>query len=123
MIKAVGKGQYKLIETTNNIKILYLDDRVYACPGLSHYSEIFESFHRKHKTDSILGTGQYYLYRVTNEPDLSDALHLELEAGEGVWQGYLLIQGLPNNKNVRTCIVATHETITPTTNDAPILTL
>jgi hypothetical protein len=39
-------------------------------------------------------------------------MHLELEVGEGYWQGYLLLSGLPNDDHKRARIIPTTETIT-----------
>lgn len=112
MITPIQSGVYKLIETKNQIKILYLDDTIYAWPETKLYGEMLVASHRLHKSDRILATGRYNLYEVDDEPAISDTMHLELEAGRGVWQGYLLLTGLPNKHKLRCRIIPTHEVIT-----------
>ena len=68
--------------------------------------------HKKHKADCILSVGHYRLYKVANEPEISDQLHLELCVGQGIWQGYLLPTGLPTDEKKRNRIIPTREIIT-----------
>ena len=112
MITLRKRGQYKLIENKANTKILYLDDSVYAWVEPVTIGEILIYSHTSHKTDCILSIGTYHLYDVDDEPALSDQQHLELEVGDGQWQGYLLLTGLPDDKHKRSRIVPTHEVIT-----------
>ncbi len=112
MIKTIRHGFYKLIETKNNIKILYLDNDTYAWPEATRYGDMLVVSHRIHKTDSVLGMGHYYLYAVEDEPAISDNMHLELEVGKSVWQGYLLLTGLPDTHKLRGRIIPTNEIIT-----------
>lgn len=111
MIKVIRKGIYKLIETKNHIKILYLDNDIYAWPATKQYGEMLVASHRFHKTDSVLSTGKYYIYSVKHEDQFSDHVHLELEVGPHRWQGYLLLTGLPDDHKLRCRIIPTHETI------------
>lgn len=112
MINLLKSGEYLLIETKKNTKILYLDDDTYAWVEPPSVGEILVVSHETHKTDCILATGKYHLLMVENEPELSDQLHLELEAGRTVWQGYLLLTGLPTDAKKRARIIPTNETIT-----------
>ncbi len=112
MIQLLQNGHYRLIETKHNTKILYLDDDVFAWLEPTGIGEILVASYDKHKADCILSTGQYALYDVNDEPNLSDQLHFELEAGSDVWQGYLLPTGLPSDDKKRRRIIPTHETIT-----------
>lgn len=111
MIHTTRHGFYKLIETKNNIKILYLDNDIFAWPELT-FGDMLVTSHRIHKTDCLLSMGRYNLYAVNNEPGISDNMHLELEAGVGIWQGYLLLNGLPDSHKIRVRIIPTHEIIT-----------
>lgn len=112
MITLERSGEYKLIETKRNTKILYLDQETYAWVQPAKMGEILVVSHNPHKTDCLLSTGRYRLYSVEDEPSLADHIHLELEAGPGVWQGYLLLTGLPDDGKPRARIVPTTEMIT-----------
>lgn len=111
MIRITRKGIYKLIETKNHIKILFLDNDIYAWPSTKMYGEMLVTSHRLHKTDSVLSTGRYFIYSVKHEPNFSDHVHLELEVGPHRWQGYLLLTGLPDDHKSRCRIIPTLETI------------
>lgn len=112
MISLAKEGKYELIETKGQTKILMLDNkRTYAWVNLKDIGEILVTSHKKHKADHILALGNYRIYTVKDEPKLSDQKHLELSVGKGVWQGYLLLTGLPTNKKKRNRIVPTNEVI------------
>ncbi len=112
MIRTIRSGFYKLVETKNNTKILYLDNDAFAWVEPKIIGEILVITHNIHKTDCILAIGHYHLHEVIDEPNLSDQVHLELEVGRGSWQGYLLLTGLPNDSKKRGRIIPTHEIIT-----------
>ncbi|EKD65355.1 MAG: hypothetical protein ACD_50C00113G0001 [uncultured bacterium] len=113
MIKLIERGTYRLIETKRQIKILILEDkRSYAWINAGAIGEILVASHSPHKADHILTVGRYRIYGVKDEPKLTDLLHLELLAGDGVWQGYLLTKGLPTVDDKRVRIIPTKEAIT-----------
>ena len=112
MITLHRSGQYKLIETKHNNKVLYLDNDIYAWVEPAKIGEILVISHKVHKTDCILSMGHYNLYDVVDEPKLSDQMHLELEVGNNHWQGYLLLTGLPDAHHKKARIIPTIETIT-----------
>lgn len=112
MIKVLKRGSYTLIETRKGIKVLKLGRKSYVWINVSGIGEILVSTHRKHYTDHILGTGSFRLYDVKEEPEITDLMHLELLVGEGKWQGYLLLKGLPTDEKKRNRIVPTSEVIT-----------
>ena len=111
MITLQHNGKYKLIETKHNTKVLYLDNKTYAWVEPASIGEILVASHNVHKTDCVLGIGEYHMYMVEDEPKLSDQLHLELEVGHKSWQGYLLPTGLPTRQRKRTRIIPTREII------------
>lgn len=111
MITVLRKGAYKLIETKGHVKILALDDKLYAWVVAENIGEILVTTHYPHITDHILATGIYRHYDVTDEPKLSDQQHLELNVGERLWQGYLLPTGLPSGAKIRSRIIPTKEVI------------
>lgn len=111
MITLLQRGQYRLVETKHHTKVLYLDKTAYAWINATHIGEILVASHRLHKTDYILGCGEYRLYDVNDEPHLSDQIHLELEVGRQTWQGYLLLTGLPVAPKKSSRIIPTSETI------------
>lgn len=112
MITLQRSGRYKLIETKHNTKILYLDDVAYAWIEPVSIGEILVVTHNAHKTDCILSVGDYNIFKVVDEPRLADHIHLELEAGKEIWQGYLLLTGLPTDEKIRGRIIPTPEVIT-----------
>ena len=112
MIKLLKSGNHKLIETKHNTKVLYLDDDVYAWVEPPSIGEILVSSHETHRADCVLSVGAYHIFSVKNEPHLSDNMHLELEVGRNVWQGYLLLTGLPDENKKRARIIPTMEIIT-----------
>jgi hypothetical protein len=116
MIKLVREGSYELIETKGQTKILILDSKkTFAWVNAKNIGEILITTHRTHKTDCILASGMYRIYEVRDDPNLTDLMHLELSVGQGKWQGYLLLTGMPTNKKTRNRIIPTNETITKST--------
>jgi hypothetical protein len=112
MIKLLHEGDYTLIETKGQTKILKLDTDVFAWAFVEHIGEILISTYKKHWIDHVLAIGPYRLYKVKDEPEFVDMLHLELFVGEGQWQGYLLPTGLPHPGKRRSSIIPTREIIT-----------
>lgn len=113
MIKLLKEGTYQLIETKGQTKILILDEtETYAWVNAIDIGEILVTSHRAHKADCILAKGAYRMYEVKDEADLTDITHLELLVGEGIWQGYLLLSGLPTDDKKRNRIIPTTEVIT-----------
>lgn len=112
MINVLRSGLYKLIETKHNTKVLYLDNDVFAWVEPKNIGEILVTSHKIHRTDCVLSIGHFIIYDVKDEPSLADHIHLELEAGRDVWQGYLLLSGLPDVHKKRARIIPTLETIT-----------
>ena len=112
MISIRKSGFYKLIETKRHTKILYLGPVAYAWIEPVHIGVILVASHNLHKTDCILSVGHFRLYDVEQEPQLADTQHLELEVGKNMWQGYLLLTGLPDEHKTRSRIIPTHEIIT-----------
>lgn len=117
MIKLLQEGKYDLIETKGQTKILFLGkDKVYAWINAKNIGEILISTYKSHKADYLLSTGKFRLYKVKEEPNFVDLIHLELLVGEGIWQGYLLPTGLPDSRKNRNRIIPTKEIITKSIN-------
>lgn len=112
MIKTLQHGMYELVETRSQTKILRLDNEVYAWVAAEDIGELLVSSHKTHKTDHVLAQGEYRLYEVKDEPEITDLQHLELQTGTKTWQGYLLLTGLPSETKLRSRIIPTKETIT-----------
>ena len=116
MITLLGDGDYSLIETNRQTKILTLDTKKhFAWVDASGIGEILVASSKEHRTDHILATGKYRLYDVVDEAKLTDLMHLELLVGDGVWQGYILPTGFPSRKDKRNRIIPTKELITKST--------
>ena len=113
MIKLLEQGTYHLIETKGHTKILTLDKKkTFAWVTAEDIGEILVTSHKSHTVDHLLAAGKYRLYDVKDEKDFTDLEHLELFVGEGLWQGYLLTSGLPNDEKKRNRIIPTKEIIT-----------
>lgn len=116
MIQLAQQGIYALMETKRHTRMLILDgEKSYAWIHAGEIGEILVASHKPHQSDHILSVGKYRMYRVKDEPDLTDLVHLELLAGDGVWQGYLLPTGLPTDEKKRNRIIPTKEIITKST--------
>jgi len=112
MITVMKIGLYKLVETKENTKLLYLDNQAYAWIMPKTTGEILVVMRKEHKFDTVLSTGHYCLYDVKDEPKLTDLEHLELQVGDHEWQGYLLPTGMPVETKPRSMIISTNQTIT-----------
>jgi len=111
MIQSVGGGSYRLYETKSHVKVVELAKEKYIwllAPGIG---EILVLTTASHRVKNVLSVGNYRMYKVKNEPDFTDLLHLELFVGNSVWQGYLLPTGLPTNAKKRRRIIPTKEII------------
>ena len=111
MIKLTRHGIYKLTETRNHTKILSLNNDSFAWVEPRNIGELLVLAHVGNVHQKVLSVGDFNLYLVDNEPDLHDMFHLELEVGADIWQGYLLLTGLPTKTHPRTRIVPTTELI------------
>lgn len=113
MITLLQAGSYHLLETKGHTKILTLDGRrTYAWVVAGNIGEILVTSHKTHRVDHLLAIGKYRLYDVTDEPSLRGVHHLELLVGQGIWQGYVMPSGLPNETKKRNRIIPTNEIIT-----------
>lgn len=113
MLQVTGSGTYKLIETKDNIKILFIDDKnAYSWKNANCSGDLV---YLKLDTDKIccfLSVGNWRLYEIKDEPGLTNGNHFELNVGKGKWQGYLLPKGFPTPLNKRAHISQTSEIIT-----------
>lgn len=117
MIKILARGEYKLIETKHNTKVLILDNKeTFAWINAENIGEILVTSRKTLKEDNLLAVGKYRLYDITDEPKFTDQQHLELQVGCGFWQGYLLPTGLPSDEKKRNRVITTSELLTATNN-------
>lgn len=115
MIKLIKHGKYRLIEAKKQTKILMLDGGMnYVLGPIKNAVRILVASYKSHKTDIILSEGSYRLYRVRNESNFTDQVHLELLVGRNKWQGYLLPTNLPNKNKRKKRIIPTKEIISQT---------
>lgn len=113
VISIIQRGKYRLIETKTQTKILILDNKdSFAWINAGDIGEILITSHKTHQPGSVLSSGNYRLYQVQNERNITDELHLELYVGDSIWQGYLLPTGLPTDIKKRNRIIPTIELIT-----------
>jgi len=112
MIRLMNTGLYRLIATRHDTKILYLDAQPFVWIGVKHIGEVLAlSHYHPQITDYSLSEGHYRIYKVEDEPRLTDLQHLELEYGKNLWQGYLLLTGLPSKEKRRVRIVPSNQII------------
>lgn len=117
MLKLLQEGNYTLLETKHQTKILTLDaKKMFAWINAEDIGEILVTTHNAYETDCVLAIGKYRLYEVKDEKSFTDLQHLELLVGEGLWQGYLLPTGLPTEEKKRNRIIPTREIITKSMN-------
>jgi hypothetical protein len=104
MIRLTGNGSYRLGETKEASRFLTLDSYGDNCTYAWEWIDGIQ-FRLTDKepvdTGYTLAAGKYRLYEVRDEPGLANQLHLELSAGDGIWQGYLLPEGLPVDQNAK----------------------
>lgn len=111
MIKLIRKGKYCIVWTKDNQRILYLEDQGYLWSYAKGIGELLTFSKHPHELSYILTEGKYRIYSVKNEPKYVDLQHLELSIKPKVWQGYLLLTGLPTLIKIRSRIVPTDEVI------------
>lgn len=111
MIKLIKKGSYRLVATKDHKRMLYLDGQGYQWAYAEHIGDLLAFSKHPHTFNYLLALGAYRIYRVKDEPKLVDLDHLELQVGDGQWQGYLLLTGLPTRRKIRSRIEPTREVI------------
>lgn len=111
MITRITKGSYRLVGTKDKKRILYLEDQGYLWGYAKGIGDLFTFSKHAHVQEYLMAQGEYRIYSVKDEPEFVDLRHLELEVRPGVWQGYLLLTGLPTAKKIRSRIVPTDEVI------------
>ena len=113
MITRLITGTYQLVQTKKqHTKIVRLGDDQYAWVAFENIGEVLVLLHSDYPIECTLSAGEYRIYEVESEPELTDSLHLELQVAQEQWQGYLLLTGLPDEQRKRTRIIPTRETIT-----------
>lgn len=112
MITLQKQGEYTLSETKQHVKVLSLDGKGYAWIYPRNIGEILVTTLKDNPSNNILSAGRYRIYDVVDEPDLTDLEHLELQYGQNLWQGYLLLTGLPTGTKKRVRIIPTDQIIT-----------
>jgi hypothetical protein len=116
MITLLQSGKYTLLQAIEEVKALLLDKKLFGWDEVVAEEElVFFSLKQFHPI-GISTTGKYRLYEVKGEKKLVNAIHLELFAGDGKWEGYLLPDGLPTKEVPRKKIVRIDQTITKVTH-------
>lgn len=109
MITLMRKGTYRLLETKDKTKILFLDGDTYRWTSVNGIGEILVEPYQNAADDKDLCSGGFQLLDVKEETRLASTMHLELTAKAGQVQGYLLLTGLPSEKGSHKRIVPTIE--------------
>lgn len=112
MIDLVQTGAYTLSESRHGIKLLRLGRKTLPWVVNPRIGSLLILSLNPHVEYEVLSKGVFRLYNVMDEAKLVDLQHLELEVGEGMWQGYLLPGGLPTTFATRKRIIPTRECIT-----------
>jgi len=111
MIRLIEKGAYRLVTTTDKMRVLYLGDQGYLWSYAKGIGDLLSFSRHPHKPRYVLARGDYRIYEVEKEADYVDLQHMELSLGPRAWQGYLLLTGLPTTTKIRSRIVPTDEVI------------
>lgn len=111
MIKLIKKGTYRLVWSKDRQRILYLGDQGYLWAHAKSIGELLTFSKHPHMPSYMMAEGKYRIYSVKKEPKLVDLQHLELSIKPGVWQGFLLLTGLPTKTKLRSKIVPTEEVV------------
>ena len=111
MIQLTSQGHYRLMGMRGGGRLLTLGNQGYHWNYARGIGEILTFCKHPHKELYTLSQGGYKIYAVRDEPHLIDLQHLELGLGNGRWQGYLLLTGLPTRRKIRSRIVPTAEVI------------
>jgi hypothetical protein len=106
MITVLAAGEYILKDNGHDSRMLVLDDQSY-----SWYDESLEFSHANSFSLNILTRGNYRIYQVEGERNLTPGVHLEMSTGGSHWQGYVLPEGLPNWFNYRRLMIPTSELV------------
>ena len=122
MIKLLESGKYELVETTNNLRALILpENKAYLWKNSGCTGSLQQANFDTGNICCTLSANNYRLYDVINEPNLTKGIHLELYAGRGKWQSYLLSNGLPTVKEKKKSLSKIDEVITKVRkNNEPI---
>lgn len=112
MIRLIQQGEYELIESKSHTTLLVLDNRkVYAWIHAKAIGEILVTAKTEHTFGHLLAIGNYRVYKIDDDLQFSDQVHLELSVGRDRWQGYLLPKGLPTKEKKRNRIIPTKEIV------------
>lgn len=120
MIKLIKKGHYRLIGTSDRKLMLYLSGQAYLLSYAKDIGQLISFSKHHHSSQSLFAAGEYRIYTVKDEPKFVDLIHLELSDGNGGWQGYFLLTGLPTKDKVRSRIVLTKEVISKKSKEAKV---
>ena len=113
MLQVIGSGTYKLTETKDNTKVLFIDDeKAFGWKNGKCDGDLFLLAPDTENICCFLSVGKWRLYEIKDEPGLTDGNHFELHVGRGRWQGYLLPEGFPTAVNKQRPISQTGQTIT-----------
>lgn len=113
MIKLLQSGGYKLLETKDNITVLHLDNKnAYVWKNVETKGDLQYIKFNPEKICCFLALGNYRLYEVKDETNLTSGNHFELYVGKSKWQGYILPNGLPHTITAKKPIKQTPEIIT-----------
>jgi len=111
MTKQLREGFYRLVESRDNNKILFLDKDTFAWINARNIGEILVKSYKTPKIKIHINEGRFRLFLVKDEPMLHDIEHLELEYSKDNRQGYFLLTGLPGDDKKRARIIPTDEII------------
>jgi hypothetical protein len=111
MITLLEKGIYRLVWAKDRQRILYLGDQGYLWSHAKGIGELLTFSKHPHKLSYTIAEGKYRIYAVKKESKYVDLQHLELSVKPRVWQGYLLLTGLPTKNKIRSRIVPIDEVI------------
>lgn len=113
MIRLIQWGEYRLAIIAEGNTIIAIDNHVYSLfpdhATLEFYDNQLPSLVVSALT---LHRGNYRVFDVYDEPQLTETIHLELEDEDGYVKSYLLPRGLPHQNMRRARQIPTVQQIT-----------
>lgn len=114
MIRLIRWGEYRLAIIAEGSTIIAIDDDVYSVFPEQATLEIYDKLASYIPAASALTLhqGNYRVFDVYDEPQLTETIHLELEDEDGYVKSYLLPRGWPNESLRRVRQIPTAQQIT-----------
>ncbi|MFW5883113.1 MAG: hypothetical protein ACOCVG_01985 [Verrucomicrobiota bacterium] len=102
------EGHYEIFKTSNDHRVLTLDDRQWFAVVEGQNSDILVGSDADHEKDHTVREGRYFYAEMEDDPDFQDQPHLFMEE-DGHFYEYLLPNGIPHGKGDKQRLIRTGE--------------